>query len=80
MITENNVMDYAVARTNADKRVVTMGQIIAYSGAPMVCIQDSNGDKMWWRADLCQIVPPISETASWVEGIEPQPNPPSRLT
>lgn len=31
------------------------GRVIAYCDAPMICIEDPTGARVWWRADLAEL-------------------------
>jgi len=54
IVDEHKLGAIAVARHGTvDAKIVTVGKIIAYSTGPMVLIQDRMGDKIWWRAELC---------------------------
>lgn len=41
------------ART-ATGDIVATGKMIAYSGEPMVGIEDDDGKQIWWVARLCE--------------------------
>jgi hypothetical protein len=45
-------MHYA---TRDDMGSCGSGRVIAYSMAPMVCIELDSGERVWWRADLTTI-------------------------
>jgi hypothetical protein len=48
----------AVAKTGTIPRIEHgEGEVIAYSGAPMVCIRRKDGSTFWWRVDLCEFTP-----------------------
>lgn len=35
--------------------VLGSGNVIAFCGAPMVCVELETGERVWWRADMCEI-------------------------
>ncbi len=39
-----------------DGKMNMIGRCLAYCGDPQVLIRDQNGEKVWWRADMCAVV------------------------
>ena len=47
------VIAFTASRTHS----VTAGVVLAYSEQPQVLILTEQGERIWWRADLCEEVP-----------------------
>jgi hypothetical protein len=41
------------------------GRVVAYSDAPMVLIEDADGHKDWWRADLTRVKADYAQGREW---------------
>lgn len=55
----------ATAKTGAYPRTEHgKGRVIAYCGAPMVCLLQEDGSTFWWRVDLCEFEQPLAPLAS----------------
>ena len=51
------VAHYASATTTPGfSNVRARGRIVAYSPVPQVCIETDDGQQIWWRADLTEVV------------------------
>lgn len=54
-VTDDDITKDAVGRF-ADGSPSVEGRIIGYCTSPMVCIRTANGQQVWWRADMTEVV------------------------
>lgn len=36
--------------------VRAFGRVVAYSADPQICIETESGERIWWRAELAEVV------------------------
>lgn len=43
---------------------VGQGMVVAYCPAPMVCVELASGERVWWRAELCEVEAEVASPAA----------------
>ena len=63
-VNENTLGKLIIART-AQGAIMAVGQQVSWTDGPTVSIRKPNGERIFWRADLCEVIAD-EDAANWL--------------